>query len=156
MRASSLLTIFSDLLQTSVVARAQYLMAKAHHDREGMLDAVKISLAVDQDVISLLTGSAFETLELSAKERLPKIEGTPEEIIELMREIMRQQTASLGASLAAPLHDVPEIEEVSREIRNRKMKVVGDFFRRAKRVLKEQWDAWSPEYDREFRSMLKT
>lgn len=36
MRASSLLQLFDALLETSVVARAQYLMSKTYRDRGGM------------------------------------------------------------------------------------------------------------------------
>ncbi len=138
MKVSSLLPIFQTLLETAVVARAQYLMSRAHRDRQGMIESLETSLAVDQDVIALLTGEAFEPIELSAKERLPKIEGTPEEIHELLRTVKREQTASITNLINAPVHDVPEIEERRIAIRDRKMQVVGDFFRRAKRILKEQ------------------
>lgn len=155
MKVSSLLPIFQTLLETAVIARAQYLMSKAHKDRQGMIDSLETSLAVDQDIIALLTGDIFQALELSAKDRLPKIEGTPEEIIELLTTIKREQSASITNLINQPLHDIPEIEERRIAIRDRKMQVVGDFFRKARRILKERWGAWTAAYERQFKSMLK-
>lgn len=155
MKVSSLLQLFDSLLETSVVARAQYLMSRTYRDGEGMREALETSLAVDLDVISLLTGSTFEEVELSGVGDLPKIEGTPEEIVELLRKVQIQQTASITNFLEMPIDDDPEVEEQRKRIRDRKMDVVGNFFRRAKRILKEQWDGWTPSLEWKFASMLR-
>lgn len=120
-----------------------------------MIESLETSLAVDQDVISLLTGEAFEDFGLSSKDRLPKLSGTPEEIVELLRTTKEEQTASITNLINTPISDVPELEERRIEIRNRKMQVVGDFFRRARRILKETWKAWTSKHEHDFRSMLK-
>lgn len=155
MRVSSLLHLFDALIETSVVARAQYLMSRTYRDVVGMREALETSLAVDQDVISLLTGSPFEELELSGVGDLPKIDGTPEEIVELLKKVKIQQSASITNLLNMPIDDDPEVEEQRKRIRDRKMDAVGNFFRRAKRILREQWDGWTPTLERQFASMLK-
>ncbi len=152
MSISSFLVIFDDLLQTAVIARSHYLVAKAAGDRDGMIEALEIAMAVDEDMISIMTDTSFSPLSLSG---FPSLGGTPEELVEILRKTKREQTATLTNLLSTPVDDVPEIEERRTDIRNRKMVAVGVFFRRAKIVLKEKWDAWSPSLEREFASMLK-
>lgn len=154
MKVSSLLTIFDTLLETAVVARAQFLMSRSVRDLDGMLEAIETSLAVDQDLIAILEEEPFAPLGLSGTERFPGLPGTPEEIIELMRTLKRLQSVSLADQLKTIPGDIPELEERRAEITNRKMDALGKFFRRAKRILQEQWDCWNSSYEREFRSML--
>lgn len=152
MSISTLLVIFDDLLQTAVIARSHYLVSKAARDRDGMVEALETAMAVDEDMISMMSDTSFVPLGLSG---FPSLGGTPEEIIEILRKVKREQTASLVNLLHTPVDDIPELEERRRDIRNRKMKEIGVFFRRAKTVLGEQWDAWTPALQREFASMLK-
>jgi hypothetical protein len=149
---SSLLVIFDDLLQTAVIARSHYLVSKAAGDRDGMIEALEMAMAVDEDMISIMSDTSFVPLGLSG---FPALGGTPEEILELLRKTKREQTATLVNLLHTPVDDVPELEERRADIRNRKMKEIGAFFRRARIVLKEAWDAWTPSLQREFASMLK-
>lgn len=149
---TSLLVIFDDLLQTAVIARSHYLVSKAAGDREGMVEAIEMAMAVDEDMISLMSDTAFAPLSLSG---FPALGGIPEEIIEILRKVKREQSATLVNLLRTPVDDVPEIEERRANIRNRKTKEVGSFFRRARTVLREKWDAWNSSLEREFSSMLK-
>ncbi len=149
---SSLLVIFDDLLQTAVISRSHYLVSKAAGDRKGMIEAIEMAMAVDEDMISIMSDTSFAPLTLSG---LPSLGGTPEEIVEILRKTQREQTASLVNLLHMPIDDVPELEERRTDIRNRKMAETGIFFRRARTVLKEKWDAWSAALEREFAPMLK-
>ncbi len=152
MSISSFLVIFDDLLQTAVIARSHYLVAKAAGDREGMVEALEMAMAVDEDMISIMSDTSFAPLGLSG---FPSLGGTPEEIVEILRKTQREQTATLVNLLHTPVDDVPELEERRANIRNRKMTEIGIFFRRARTVLREQWDAWTPFLEMEFASMLK-
>ncbi len=152
MSISTLLVIFDDLLQTAVIARSHYMVSKAAGDREGMIEALEMAMAVDEDMISIMSDTSFVPLGLSG---FPSLGGTPEEIVEILRKTKREQTATLINLLSTPVDDVPEIEERRVDIRNRKMAAVGMFFRRARTVLREQWDAWTSSLEKEFASMLK-
>lgn len=149
---SSLLVIFDDLLQTAVIARSHYLVSKAAGDRKGMVEALEMAMAVDEDMISIMSDTSFVPLSLSG---FPPLSGTPEEIIEILRKTQREQTATLVNLLHTPVDDIPEIEERRAAIRDRKMTEVGIFFRRARTVLREVWDAWTPSLQKEFAPMLK-
>jgi hypothetical protein len=149
---SSLLIIFDDLLQTAVISRSHYLVSKAVGDRGGMIEAIEMAMAVDEDMISIMSDISFAPLSLSG---FSPLGGIPEEIIEILRKTKREQTATLTNLLSTPVDDVPEIEERRADIRNRKMAAVGIFFRMARTVLREKWDAWTPSFQKEFASMLK-
>lgn len=135
-----------------MIARSHYLVSKAAGDRKGMVEALEMAMAVDEDMISVMSDTSFVPLSLSG---FPSLGGTPEEIIEILRKTKREQTATLTNLLSTPVDDIPELEERRADIRNRKMAAVGVFFRRAKTVLKEKWDAWTSSLEREFASMLK-
>jgi hypothetical protein len=152
MSISSVLVIFDDLLQTAVIARSHYLLSKAAGDREGMVEALETAMAVDEDMISMMSDTSFAPIGLSG---FPSLGGTPEEIVEILKKTKREQSATLINLLHTPVDDIPELEERRRDIRNRKMNAIGLFFRRARTVLKEKWDAWTPSLQKEFASMLK-
>lgn len=152
MSFSSLLVIFDDLLQTAVIARSHYLVSKAAGDRGGMVEALETAMTVDEDMISIMSDTSFVPIDLSG---FFSLGGTPEEIIEILRKTKREQTATLTNLLHTPVDDIPELEERRADIRNRKMTEVGIFFRRARIVLKEKWDAWTPSLEREFSKMIK-
>lgn len=151
MSVSSLLIIFDDLLQTAVIARSHYMVSKAAGDRQGMIEALETAMAVDEDMISIMSDTSFVPLGLSG---FPSLGGTPQEIIEILRKTQREQTATLVNLLSTPVDDVPEIEERRADIRNRKMTEIGIFFRRARIVLKEKWDSWTPSLQKEFAPCL--
>lgn len=152
MRISSLLAIFDTLLETVIVARAQFLLSRAYGDVDGMVGAIEVSLTVDQDLVSILEDAPFQPVELSG---LPRLPGTPEEIVELMRKLKRIQTASVSDLLKTIPGEIPELEERRAEIADHKMNAVGNFFRTARRVLREQFDSWNASLEREFEKMLK-
>lgn len=155
MRVASLLTILDALLETAAVVRAHFLTARAYGNVEGMLQAIETSMAVDQDLISLLEETPYESLELSAKQKFPKPPGTPEEIRELMRKLKRIYTASISQLLKTVPYDVPELEERRADITDHTMQAVGDYFRMLKRIMKEQLHSWRQSDEREFSAMLK-
>lgn len=156
MRIASLLSIFDALLETMVIARAQFLTARTYGDIPGMVDAIETSLAVDQDLIAVLEGSPFEVWELGANEEseFPRPPGSAAEILELMRKLKRIYTASIAKMLKTIPHEIPELEERRAIITDHKMEVVGKYFRMLKKIMRKRYKAWKPSYDKEFSSML--
>lgn len=152
MRTSALLSILQTMLETAIVLRTQYMWSRAYKDVDGMREALEMSLAMDEDLIAILNDTQFEPLNLSGG-RHP---GTPEEIIEVMRIMKRTQSASIAQGLKTIPGDIPELEERRRDTTDRKMEAVGNYFRRMRRILKENWPYfWKESYQREFAKMLK-
>jgi len=157
MRISSLLSMFDALLETMIVARAQFLTARAYRDIQGMIEAIETSLAVDQDLISVLEETSFEPWEMGAKEasEFPRPPGTAAEILELMKKLRLIYTAGFSKMLKTIPNDILELEERQAVLTDHKMEAVGKYFRMLKRILRKRHKAWKPSYDKQFSSMLR-
>lgn len=143
------------LLETAIIARAQFLTARAYKDVQGMIEAIEISLALDQDLISILEDTPFEIWELGVEEQFPRPPGTAEGILVLMKKLKKIYTASFSNLLKTVPYDIPELEERRIIITDHKMDAVGKYFRMLKRLLKKRHHAWKPSYEKTFSSMLR-
>lgn len=153
MRFSSMLSIVQNMLETAVILRSQYLMSKAYGDIQGMGQALEMSIALDEDLTSLLTDTPFQPIEISGRKKA--VFDSPDEAIEFMRTLMRIESADIASHLRTIPGELMELEERRHTAVKKKMAAVGNYFRMLKRVLKEQWDHWDASYEREFAPMLR-
>lgn len=151
MNISSMLAIFRTMLETALIARAQFVMARAYKDTPGMVEAMETAILIDEDIISILDGAGFRSIELSGS----RVPGNPEEILELMRTMKQLETANITDLLKSFSGEPSELEERRHAVLTHKMDAVGRYFRTLKRVLQEQWKAWNSSYEKEFSSMLR-
>lgn len=152
MRISSLHSILDIMIETAVIARTQFLWSKAYKDKEGMLEAIRTSITVDEDLAALLDETEFSPVEMSGAQKVP---GTAVEIIELMKKLKRIETVNIARMLKTIPGEPLELEERRRIATNHKMDSVGRFFRMLKRALIEQFDGWRTSYEKQFGKMLK-
>lgn len=151
MNVSSILAIFRTMLETALIARAQFVMARAYKDTPGMIEAMETALLIDEDIVSILDGQGFRSVGLSGK----KVPGSPQEIIELMRTMKQLETANITDLLKAFPGEPEELEERRHQVLVHKLDAVGKYFRMLKRVLQENWKAWNSSYEKEFSAMLR-
>lgn len=152
MYVSPLLPIFRTMLETAMIVRAQYIMARAYGDIQGMREALETAILLDEDTVAVLEDAVFSPIELSGKAAIPD---TPEETIELMKTLKRLESANITSLLKTVPGELLDLEEHRQRAVKRKMVAVGNEFRMLKRVMKERWDAWTPALERQFAYMLK-
>lgn len=152
MQVSALLAIFRTMLETAVIVRAQYVAGRAYGDIEAMRQALESAILIDEDTVSVLDDVVFQSVELSGGKAIP---GSPEEVIELMKTMKLLKSANITSLLKTVPWELLDMEEHRQRAARAQMVSVGNYFRALRRVMKEQWHAWTPALEREFSSMLK-